>query len=75
MKHRAMKMGGGVEGWFHAFLSSKLEEGDWSASRPSRFIPGKCIFLYALDKRLGAVENVSPAHAENQVQIPWSSST
>jgi hypothetical protein len=29
----------GVEVQFHAFLTSALEGGEWSASRPGRFIP------------------------------------
>jgi hypothetical protein len=30
---------GGVKVWLHAFLTSALNAGEWSASRPSRFIP------------------------------------
>jgi hypothetical protein len=29
----------GVEAQFHAFLTSALDGGEWSASRPGRFIP------------------------------------
>jgi hypothetical protein len=31
---------GGVEVWFHEFLTSALDGGEWSTSRPGRFIPG-----------------------------------
>jgi hypothetical protein len=30
----------GVEVWLQAFLTSLLDGGEWSASRPSRFTPG-----------------------------------
>jgi hypothetical protein len=34
-----MRMYWGVEVWLHAFLTSALDGGEWSASRPGRFIP------------------------------------
>jgi hypothetical protein len=34
-----LKMYGGVEVQFHAFLTSALEEGEWSASCSGGFIP------------------------------------
>jgi len=40
-KHHAMKTYEGVEVQLHAILTSSLDKGEWSASRPSRFIPGK----------------------------------
>jgi len=36
-----MKAYGGVEVQLHSFLTSALDGGEWSTSRPSRFIPGK----------------------------------
>jgi hypothetical protein len=36
IKH-IMKMNEGVEVWFHTFLSSALDDSQWSASRPDRF--------------------------------------
>jgi hypothetical protein len=36
-----MKTYEGVEVQLHAILTSSLDKGEWSASRPSRFIPGK----------------------------------
>jgi hypothetical protein len=36
--HYAMKAYGGVDIWIHIFWTSALAEGEWSASRPGRFI-------------------------------------
>jgi hypothetical protein len=36
-----MKVYEGVDVQIHIFLTSALAEGEWSASRPSRFTPGK----------------------------------
>jgi hypothetical protein len=38
-KHHAMKTYWGVEVQLHAFLTSALDGGEWSASRPGRFTP------------------------------------
>jgi hypothetical protein len=38
-EHHAMKTYWGVEVWHHTFLTSKLDGGEWSASRPGRFSP------------------------------------
>jgi hypothetical protein len=32
---------GGVDLWIHIFLTTALAGGEWSASRPHRFIPGE----------------------------------
>jgi len=32
---------GGMKVYFHAFLTSVLDGGEWSASLPGRFVPGK----------------------------------
>jgi hypothetical protein len=32
---------GGVEIYLHAFMNLTLDKGEWSASRPCRFNPGK----------------------------------
>jgi hypothetical protein len=34
-----MKTYGGVDVEIHIFLTSALDEGEWSASRPGRFTP------------------------------------
>jgi hypothetical protein len=36
-----MKAYGGVDVEIHIFLTSGLAGGEWSASRPGRFTPGK----------------------------------
>jgi hypothetical protein len=36
-EHHAMKTYWGVELWLHVFLTSALDGGEWSASRPGRF--------------------------------------
>jgi hypothetical protein len=41
IKHYAMRAYGGVDVSIHIFLTSALLGGEWSASRPGRFIPGK----------------------------------
>jgi hypothetical protein len=38
-EHHVMKAHWGVEVCLHAFLTSALDGGGWSASRPGRFIP------------------------------------
>jgi hypothetical protein len=35
-----MKAYGGVDVYIHVFLTSAQAGGEWSASRPDRFIPG-----------------------------------
>jgi len=37
--HHAIKAYWGVEVEIHAFLTSTLDGGEWSASRPGRFTP------------------------------------
>jgi hypothetical protein len=36
-----MKAYGGTDVWIHIFLTSALNRGEWSASRPCRFTPGE----------------------------------
>jgi hypothetical protein len=38
-KYHAMKRCGGPEVYLHALLTSALDGGEWSESRPDRFIP------------------------------------
>jgi hypothetical protein len=40
-KYHAMKTIGGVEVQLHAFLTSALDGGEWSASHPGCFTPGE----------------------------------
>jgi hypothetical protein len=48
-----MKVYGGADTWTHVFLTSELVRGEWSASRPSRFVPGERAPRYPLNNRLG----------------------
>jgi hypothetical protein len=41
IKHYAMKAYGGVNVQTHIFLISVRDGGEWLASRPGRFTPGK----------------------------------
>jgi len=41
IKHHTMKTCGGMEVQLHEFLTSALDGGDWSASPPGRFTPGR----------------------------------
>jgi hypothetical protein len=36
-KHHTVKAYGGGEVWFHTFLTSAFDGGEWSVSRPGRF--------------------------------------
>jgi hypothetical protein len=38
-KHHTIKMYEGVEVQLHVFLTSALDEGEWSDSRPGRITP------------------------------------
>jgi len=49
-----MKICGRVEVQLHAFLTLALDDGEWPASRPDRFTPGKrAPWYYPLVRRLG----------------------
>jgi hypothetical protein len=49
-----MKAYGGVDVYIHIFLTSALVGGEWSASRPCRFTPGKENFIGGwVDPRTG----------------------
>jgi hypothetical protein len=41
INHYVRKVYGGVDVYIHIFLTSALVGGEWSASRPGRFTPGK----------------------------------
>jgi hypothetical protein len=56
-KLHAMKAYTGVEVWLHPFSTSLLGGGEWSASCPGRFTPGKDPF-YPFD-RLGGTQGKS----------------
>jgi hypothetical protein len=51
-KYHAMETYGWVEIQLHAFLTSALEDGEWSTSRSDRFIPKVKGPWYTLNMRL-----------------------
>jgi hypothetical protein len=40
MNNEPVQMYGGAEVWFHAFLTTALDTGKWSASCPTNLTPG-----------------------------------
>jgi hypothetical protein len=58
-KHHAMMAYWGVEVQLYAFLTSALDGGEWSASRPGRFTPQGKSPSYPLDRRLGGPQGRS----------------
>jgi hypothetical protein len=59
-----MKTYGGVEVLIHVFLTSALDGGEWSASRPCRFTPGSHWIIGWVGLRVGldAVEKRKSFH-------------
>jgi hypothetical protein len=72
-----MKMFGGVEVQLHAFLTSKLDGGEYSASHPgSRFTARERALAHPLNRRLGGLQSWSacggkkiPAPARDQILV------
>jgi len=64
-----MKAYWGVVVLFHAFLTLTLG-GEWSASRPGRFIPKGKSLWYALDRRLGGPQSRSGRGGEEKNSQP-----
>jgi len=58
----------GVEVWVHAFLTSVLDGGEWSASNPSHFTPKGKNPWYPLD-RLSGPQN-QPRHNGKEKKFP-----
>jgi hypothetical protein len=63
-----MKGVGGVEVQLHSFLTSALDGGEWSASRPYRFTPEK-EYRYPLNRRLGGPQSRSGRFGEEKKTI------
>jgi hypothetical protein len=61
-----MKAYDGVHVYIHIFLTSALVGGEWSASRPGRFTPGKEP-QYPSDRRLGEPQSRSERHGEVKI--------
>jgi hypothetical protein len=68
--HDATKVYGGVEIQIHTFLTSTLHEGKGSSSSPGRFIPGKRMLWYPLDRRLGGPQSRSGRGGEEKNSQP-----
>jgi hypothetical protein len=66
-KYHAMNTYWGVEVYLRAFLTSALDGGEWSASRPGRFTPQGKSPRYPLDRRLGGPQILSVLINE----LPW----
>jgi hypothetical protein len=61
-----MEAYGGVHVVIHIFLTSALDGGEWSASLPGRFTPGKEP-RYPLDRRLGGPQSRSGRRGEETI--------
>jgi hypothetical protein len=59
IKHYAMKTYWDVELYLHTFLTSAVDGGEWSASRPGHFIPRGKNPRYPLDRMLGGSQSPS----------------
>jgi hypothetical protein len=65
-KYHSMNTRWGLEVWLHAFLTSTLYRGEWSASSPSHLTPKKTSpFRYPLDSEVRWA-SVSTAHVGEQ---------
>jgi hypothetical protein len=65
-KYHAMKAYEGMEIELHAFLTSALEGGEWSASRRGRFTPRGNTSRYPMDRRLGGPQSRSERSGEEK---------
>jgi hypothetical protein len=54
-----MKAYWGAEVYLHAFLSSALDGGEWSALRPGRFTPREMAPCFPLNRRVGGPQSRS----------------
>jgi hypothetical protein len=51
--HHTVKTYGKVEVWFHAFLTSPVDENEWSDLRPGHFVPGGSPVTHQIGGSLG----------------------
>jgi hypothetical protein len=65
-----MKFTERVEVYFREFLTSTLDWCEWSVSRSGRFTPQGMIPCYALDRRLGGLQNRSGRGSEENMSQP-----
>jgi hypothetical protein len=61
-----MKTYGEVEVWLHALLTSALDGGEWSTSRPSCFTPKERAPQYPFDWRLSGPQSQSGCVGEKK---------
>ena len=66
----AMKHVGGAEVQLHSFVTSALDKGEWSNSRPDRFTPEKEL-RYPLNTRLGGPRSRSGRYGEHKNVCPY----
>jgi len=59
-----------VKEQLHAFLTSVLGEGEWSASRPRPLYSQESSTRYPLDRRLGGPQNRSGFSGEEKNFLP-----
>jgi hypothetical protein len=57
---------GGEDVYYYSFLTSALNGGEWSASRPSRALPQGKDPRYPLDRRLGGPQSWSGKEARGK---------
>jgi hypothetical protein len=65
-----MKTYGGMEVWLHAFQTSALDEGEWSASRLGRFTRGERFPRYPLNRTLSGPQSRSGRGIEPRSSSP-----
>ena len=59
----------GVEVYLHSFLTSAVDGGEWSTSRPGRFTPLKERW-YVSNRRLGMPQSQSRRFGEDKILLP-----
>lgn len=67
--HAMKESGEGVEVWLHAFLTSALDGGEWSAFRPGRFIPGERTPV-PINRRLGGPQWLCGSFRAEEKHLP-----
>jgi hypothetical protein len=69
-----MKAYRGVDVYIHTFLTSVLDGGEWSASRPGRYTPGESPGC-PLDKRLGGPQSRTGRRGVEKILDPTGTRT
>jgi hypothetical protein len=66
---------GGVDVYIHIFLTSALDGGEWSVSRPVRFTPWGMSARYPENRRLGGPQSRSGQREEEKILDPTGTRT